>query len=124
MRMRLHARASTHLECPPNPFAARHARQVTAQPATEPGEHTAGKGEEAEEEEEQQQGRMMEDDGREPLLRPSAGAARGMGGDYGGDEDALLLPVSGKRAKKPSTLLTVCPFILSNEFCERLAFYG
>jgi peptide/histidine transporter 3/4 len=25
---------------------------------------------------------------------------------------------------KRSTLLTVCPFILGNEFCERLAFYG
>lgn len=23
-----------------------------------------------------------------------------------------------------STLLTVCPFILGNEFCERLAYYG
>ncbi|KAL3151753.1 hypothetical protein ABBQ38_012730 [Trebouxia sp. C0009 RCD-2024] len=27
-------------------------------------------------------------------------------------------------AKQKSTLLTVCPFILGNEFCERLAFYG
>ncbi|EFN56879.1 hypothetical protein CHLNCDRAFT_144528 [Chlorella variabilis] len=26
--------------------------------------------------------------------------------------------------KRRSTLLTVCPFILGNEFCERLAFYG
>ena len=26
--------------------------------------------------------------------------------------------------KQNSTLLTVCPFILGNEFCERLAFYG
>ena len=26
--------------------------------------------------------------------------------------------------KQRSTLLTVCPFILGNEFCERLAFYG
>ena len=30
----------------------------------------------------------------------------------------------GARDTKPSTLLTVCPFILGNEFCERLAFYG
>lgn len=28
------------------------------------------------------------------------------------------------RQPKSSTLLTVCPFILSNEFCERLAYYG
>ena len=26
--------------------------------------------------------------------------------------------------RRSSTLLTVCPFILGNEFCERLAFYG
>lgn len=28
------------------------------------------------------------------------------------------------RPRRRSTLLTVCPFILGNEFCERLAFYG
>ena len=26
--------------------------------------------------------------------------------------------------KRRSTLLTICPFILGNELCERLAFYG
>lgn len=34
------------------------------------------------------------------------------------EEGQALLP------KRRSTLLTVCPFILGNEFCERLAFYG
>ena len=29
-----------------------------------------------------------------------------------------------ERVAKRSTLLNVCPFILGNEFCERLAFYG
>lgn len=28
------------------------------------------------------------------------------------------------RGRRGSTLLSVCPFILGNEFCERLAFYG
>ncbi|KAI3426893.1 hypothetical protein D9Q98_006837 [Chlorella vulgaris] len=37
-------------------------------------------------------------------------------------EDAALEPVEDP--PKRSTLLTVCPFILGNEFCERLAFYG
>ena len=34
--------------------------------------------------------------------------------------------MGGEPAQQPkkSTLLTVCPFILGNEFCERLAFYG
>lgn len=32
-------------------------------------------------------------------------------------------PVAAEEPKR-STLLTVCPFILGNEFCERLAFYG
>ncbi|KAK3251584.1 hypothetical protein CYMTET_39083 [Cymbomonas tetramitiformis] len=31
---------------------------------------------------------------------------------------------AGKREKKSSTLWTICPFILGNEFCERLAYYG
>lgn len=36
-----------------------------------------------------------------------------------------LLPNGGTSGSKPaSKLLTVCPFILGNEFCERLAFYG
>ncbi|GLI71059.1 hypothetical protein VaNZ11_015975 [Volvox africanus] len=39
------------------------------------------------------------------------------------DEALPLLEQQEGRAKK-STLLTVCPFILGNEFCERLAFYG
>ncbi|GIL61727.1 hypothetical protein Vafri_16126 [Volvox africanus] len=39
------------------------------------------------------------------------------------DEAIPLLEQPEGRAKK-STLLTVCPFILGNEFCERLAYYG
>ena len=35
---------------------------------------------------------------------------------------AMSRDVEGPR--RSSTLLTVCPFILGNEFCERLAFYG
>mmetsp|Transcript_13275 Transcript_13275/g.31436 ORF Transcript_13275/g.31436 Transcript_13275/m.31436 type:complete len:740 (+) Transcript_13275:102-2321(+) len=31
---------------------------------------------------------------------------------------------SGEETPRVSTLLRVCPFILGNEFCERLAFYG
>ncbi|MEW5319134.1 MAG: hypothetical protein WDW38_010304 [Sanguina aurantia] len=53
-----------------------------------------------------------------------------MSGDVGtsrkaGDEQRLPLlePVPAVE-KQRSTLLTVCPFILGNEFCERLAFYG
>lgn len=38
--------------------------------------------------------------------------------DAGGGEDG------GAPARRRSTLLSVCPFILGNEFCERLAFYG
>jgi hypothetical protein len=30
---------------------------------------------------------------------------------------------SGNKMRK-SKLLTVCPYILANEFCERLAYYG
>ena len=37
------------------------------------------------------------------------------------DDEARIAP---RRSKQKSTLLTVCPFILGNEFCERLAFYG
>jgi hypothetical protein len=33
-------------------------------------------------------------------------------------------PAGEEPPKRGSTLLTVCPFILGNEFCERLAFYG
>jgi hypothetical protein len=34
-------------------------------------------------------------------------------------------PAAGPQGRRrSSTLLTVCPFILGNEFCERLAFYG
>lgn len=29
-----------------------------------------------------------------------------------------------EQPRRRSTLLTVCPFILGNELCERLAFYG
>lgn len=32
--------------------------------------------------------------------------------------------IEAQQKKSRSTLLTVCPFILGNEFCERLAFYG
>ncbi|DBA89647.1 hypothetical protein WJX79_009961 [Trebouxia sp. C0005] len=31
---------------------------------------------------------------------------------------------ASRSTRQRSTLLTVCPFILGNEFCERLAFYG
>lgn len=37
------------------------------------------------------------------------------------DESRTTTP---RDTKQRSTLLTVCPFILGNEFCERLAFYG
>ncbi|PSC75608.1 NRT1 PTR FAMILY -like [Micractinium conductrix] len=36
---------------------------------------------------------------------------------------AALAPIE-EPPRRRSTLLTVCPFILGNEFCERLAFYG
>ncbi|KAL4423412.1 hypothetical protein ABPG77_009990 [Micractinium sp. CCAP 211/92] len=36
---------------------------------------------------------------------------------------AELSPIEEPQRRR-STLLTVCPFILGNEFCERLAFYG
>ncbi|KAG2452163.1 hypothetical protein HYH02_003195 [Chlamydomonas schloesseri] len=39
-------------------------------------------------------------------------------------EGEQALPLIEKPAPKKSTLLTVCPFILGNEFCERLAYYG
>ncbi|KAK9918815.1 hypothetical protein WJX75_007179 [Coccomyxa subellipsoidea] len=38
--------------------------------------------------------------------------------------EAPLLESAPLPEKRRSTLLTVCPFILGNEFCERLAFYG
>ncbi|CAL5228309.1 g11415 [Coccomyxa viridis] len=42
-----------------------------------------------------------------------------------GDElEAPLLESAPLPEKRRSTFLTVCPFILGNEFCERLAFYG
>jgi hypothetical protein len=47
-------------------------------------------------------------DDRQPLLLPSRQSPR----------------ASGAGGSKPSTLLTVCPYILSNEFCERLAYNG
>ncbi|KAG1657319.1 hypothetical protein FOA52_008047 [Chlamydomonas sp. UWO 241] len=53
-----------------------------------------------------------------------------MSGDPGLDDKTPLLgaqssqSVAVHKRPKPSTLLTVCPYILSNEFCERLAFYG
>ncbi|GLC42322.1 hypothetical protein PLESTB_000659700 [Pleodorina starrii] len=39
-------------------------------------------------------------------------------------DEALPLLEQQEPRKKKSTLLTVCPFILGNEFCERLAYYG
>eukprot|EP00798_Chlamydomonas_sp_ICE-L_P031612 gene31612-6808_t len=41
-------------------------------------------------------------------------------------EDARdpLLEREKKEKQKPSTLMTVCPYILGNELCERLAYYG
>jgi hypothetical protein len=39
----------------------------------------------------------------------------------GGEEGAPLLEAPIEEPSKPSTLLTVCPFILGNEFCERYA---
>eukprot|EP01023_Acetabularia_acetabulum_P009011 TRINITY_DN13967_c1_g1_i2.p1 TRINITY_DN13967_c1_g1~~TRINITY_DN13967_c1_g1_i2.p1 ORF type:complete len:623 (-),score=82.66 TRINITY_DN13967_c1_g1_i2:1000-2868(-) len=38
--------------------------------------------------------------------------------DYNNDDTIT------KRRREPSPLFTVCPLILGNEFCERLAFYG
>eukprot|EP00884_Botryococcus_braunii_P017310 jgi/Botrbrau1/4262/Bobra.0390s0002.1 len=42
------------------------------------------------------------------------------------DDQECQLPLLGAndQQKRRSTLLSVCPFILGNEFCERLAFYG
>uniref|UniRef100_A0A383WJ92 Major facilitator superfamily (MFS) profile domain-containing protein n=1 Tax=Tetradesmus obliquus TaxID=3088 RepID=A0A383WJ92_TETOB len=44
------------------------------------------------------------------------------------EQDVPLLPGPNdrqqKQPQKRSKLLTVCPFILGNEFCERLAYYG
>ena len=47
-----------------------------------------------------------------PLLPPA---------EDGGGGEPDRVPASSRRR---STLLSVCPFILGNEFCERLAFYG
>lgn len=48
--------------------------------------------------------------------------------DFPVDATVALLDDESRTAsrstKQRSTLLTVCPFILGNEFCERLAFYG
>lgn len=38
-------------------------------------------------------------------------------------DEALLAPGESTPPRR-STLLSVCPYILANEFCERLAFYG
>jgi len=52
------------------------------------------------------------------------------GSDANGEEEENMevegeaTEVPAQEDEKPSTLLTVCPFILGNEFCERLAFYG
>lgn len=42
----------------------------------------------------------------------------------GTGENLPMTAYGNGEEKKRSTLLTVCPFILGNEFCERLAFYG
>ncbi|PRW50755.1 NRT1 PTR FAMILY -like [Chlorella sorokiniana] len=46
-----------------------------------------------------------------------------MEGQEAYDPQAALAPIEEPQRRR-STLLTVCPFILGNEFCERLAFYG
>ena len=38
--------------------------------------------------------------------------------------DGAGAPAGEPDRRRRSTLLSVCPFILGNEFCERLAFYG
>ncbi|KAK9806330.1 hypothetical protein WJX72_010466 [[Myrmecia] bisecta] len=57
-----------------------------------------------------------------------AGVAQSGDSMRAGQEDAeaplLDAPQDPEPRKQRSTLLTVCPFILGNEFCERLAFYG
>jgi dipeptide/tripeptide permease len=40
------------------------------------------------------------------------------------DDGYALAPEDPNPPRRRSTLLSVCPFILGNEFCERLAFYG
>ncbi len=40
------------------------------------------------------------------------------------DYEPGIRPPKRQAEQKPSTLLTVCPYILGNEFCERLAYYG
>jgi hypothetical protein len=42
--------------------------------------------------------------------------------DNGGESGAS--PAPGRRTARDRTLFTVCPYILGNEFCERLAYYG
>eukprot|EP00879_Flechtneria_rotunda_P018658 GHRR01019581.1.p1 GENE.GHRR01019581.1~~GHRR01019581.1.p1 ORF type:complete len:740 (+),score=306.24 GHRR01019581.1:672-2891(+) len=48
------------------------------------------------------------------------------GMEYDGEQTVALLPKQQQQqpSKRRSTLLTVCPFILGNEFCERLAYNG
>lgn len=47
-----------------------------------------------------------------------------MSGTSERDDAYGLAPENPQPVRRRSTLLTVCPFILGNEFCERLAFYG
>lgn len=61
--------------------------------------------------------------------RRNGGAASDLGapllaGDGGASTTTAAPPAEPDRGRRGSTLLSVCPFILGNEFCERLAFYG
>jgi hypothetical protein len=54
-----------------------------------------------------------------PLL-----ADGGSGALVAAPSDGGGAPAGEPDRRRRSTLLSVCPFILGNEFCERLAFYG
>jgi hypothetical protein len=57
--------------------------------------------------------------GADDSLRGDCDALNAFGGGGGGEDDA---PCDAGPQLAPLT--QVCPFILANEFCERLAYYG
>jgi hypothetical protein len=65
--------------------------------------------------------RRAEDELKRPLLGDEDAEAGGSGEPRDVDDAAV---VRGASAKELSPLTQVCPFILANEFCERLAYYG
>jgi hypothetical protein len=65
--------------------------------------------------------RRAEDELKRPLLSDEDAEAGGSGEPRDGADDTAVVRAS---AKELSPLTQVCPFILANEFCERLAYYG